>query len=210
MPFHINDNLEFFTRVTVFHFIFRRLADAEAELKKATENEQEVDGRVREAHSLLKEAEEDLSKINKALSNEESDLRILRQKLHDTLQKARVDEVELPMVSEGDEDMADGPDSQMSSFSHGTSRRSSQYHTQESSTQYSQRDDSRVAKDRRDAGKVDFSSMEEELRKSLSAVDEEKLKKKFESKIYKLNSEIEGIAPNMKVSEMFDNKHVSA
>ena len=170
-------------------------------MKEATEKEQEVEATVREAHSLLKEAEEDLSKINKALTNEESDLRILRQKLHDTLQKARVDEVELPMVGEEDVDMEDEPDSQMSSFSRSSTRRSSQYLTQESSTQYSQRDDSRVAKDRRDAGKVDFSSMEEELRKSLSAAEEEKLKKKFESKIYKLNSEIEGIAPNMKVSE---------
>jgi len=177
-----------------------KLADAEAELKTATEKEQEMEAVVREARSVLKEAEEDCSKVSKALTNEESDLARLRQKLHETLQKARVDEVDLPMTSDDDVEMDDvGEESQMSSTARSSKRRMSQHATQESSTAYSQRDNTVVAKDRRDAGKVDFSSMEDELRKSLSAAEEEKLKRKFESKISKLTAEIEGIAPNMKV-----------
>jgi structural maintenance of chromosome 1 len=168
-------------------------------LKEATEKEQEVEAIVCEARSVLKEAEEDCSKVNKALTNEESDLAKLRQKLHETLQKARVDEVDLPMV-DGDVDMdEEAEDSQMSSSARSSKRRLSQHATQESSTHYSQRENSIVAKDRRDTGKVDFSGMEEELRKSLSAAEEDKLKKKFESKISKLTAEIECIAPNMKV-----------
>lgn len=169
-------------------------------MKTATEKEQEMEAVVREARSVLKEAEEDCSKVSKALTNEESDLARLRQKLHETLQKARVDEVDLPMTSDDDVEMDDvGEESQMSSTARSSKRRMSQHATQESSTAYSQRDNTVVAKDRRDAGKVDFSSMEDELRKSLSAAEEEKLKRKFESKISKLTAEIEGIAPNMKV-----------
>ena len=155
---------------------------------------------VREARSILKEAEEDCSKVNKALNNEESDLAILRQKLHETLQKARVDEVDLPMASNEDVDMnEEGDGSQLSSSVRSSKRLFSQHATQESSTHFSQREDLKVAKDRRDTNTVDFSSMEEELRKSLSAAEEDKLRNKFESKISKLTAEIDGIAPNMKV-----------
>ena len=172
-------------------------------MKTATEKEQEMEAVVREARSVLKEAEEDSSKVSKALTNEESDLARLRQKLHETLQKARVDEVDLPMTSDDDDDDVEmddvGEESQMSSTARSSKRRMSQHATQESSTAYSQRDNNVVAKDRRDTGKVDFSGIEDELRKSLSAAEEEKLKKKFESKISKLTAEIEGIAPNMKV-----------
>jgi len=141
-----------------------RLADAEAELKEATEQEQAVEDVVREARAALKEAEEDCSKVTKALNNEESDLMVLRQKLHETLQKARVDEVELPMVSDDDTNMdedGEGEVSQVSSSARSSKRRLSQHATQESGTHFSQREDVKVAKDRRDAGKVDFSNMEE-------------------------------------------------
>jgi hypothetical protein len=180
-----------------------RLADAEAQLKLATEQEEEVEELVRAARNVLKEVEEDCSKLLKTLNNEESDLMVLRQKLHETLQKARVAEVELPLSSEEDADTnkdVEAEDSQMSSSARSSKRRLSQHATQESLTHFSQREDTKVAKDRRDAGKVDFSSMDEELRKSLPAAEEDKLRKKFESKISKLSAEIEGIAPNMKVS----------
>jgi hypothetical protein len=172
-------------------------------LKLATEQEEEVEELVRAARNALKEVEEDCSKLLKTLNIEESDLMVLRQKLHETLQKARVDEVELSVISEEDADTnrdVEAEDSQMSSSARSSKRRLSQHATQESLTHFSQREDSKVAKDRRDAGKVDFSSMDEELRKSLPAAEEEKLRKKFESKISKLSAEIEGIAPNMKVS----------
>ncbi|KAL7521334.1 hypothetical protein ACHAWX_006015 [Stephanocyclus meneghinianus] len=184
-----------------------KLADAEAELKQATEDEVAVEELVRAARNVLKEVEEDCSKAMKALNNEESDLMVLRQKLHETLQKARVDEVELPLISEEDTNTNkdfEAEESQMSSSARSSKRLLSQHATQESLTHFSQREDSKVAKDRKDAGKVDFSTMDEELRKSLPAAEEDKLRKKFESKIAKLSAEIEGIAPNMKAAEAFD------
>jgi len=183
-----------------------QLADAESCLKQAQSREQECEDAVREARNALKETERELSKITKKMNEEESDLMVLRQKLHETLQKARVDEVELPMVDEIAVPDYDGVGelerSESSESAH--ARRSShlsQHATQEStvSSHFSQREDSRVAKDRRDAGKVDFSGMEEELKMRRSASEEDKLRKKFDSKISKLSAEIEGIAPNMKV-----------
>lgn len=183
---------------------FFRLADAEAELKLAAERELELEEVVREARNVLKEAEDDCSKVTKTMNNEESDLMVLRQKLHETLQKARVDEVELPMVSAEDMDEDEAEGSEWSDSRQ--SRRLSQHATQEStlSSHFSQREDSRVAKDRRDAGKVDFSTMEEDFKLRRSASEEDKLRKKFESKISKLTAEIEGIMPNMKAAEAYD------
>mmetsp|Transcript_13150 Transcript_13150/g.27812 ORF Transcript_13150/g.27812 Transcript_13150/m.27812 type:complete len:1101 (-) Transcript_13150:41-3343(-) len=189
-----------------------QLADAESCLKQAQSREQECEDAVREARNALKETERELSKITKKMNEEESDLMVLRQKLHETLQKARVDEVELPMVDEIAVPDYDGVGelerSESSESAH--ARRSShlsQHATQEStvSSHFSQREDSRVAKDRRDAGKVDFSGMEEELKMRRSASEEDKLRKKFDSKISKLSAEIEGIAPNMKAAEAFDS-----
>ena len=61
-----------------------------------------------------------------------------------------------------------------------------------------------VVKDRKDASNVDFSNMDEDLKMRRSAAEKEKLQQKFESKISKLNQEIEGIAPNMKVRILVD------
>ncbi|KAL7551006.1 hypothetical protein ACHAWF_014212 [Thalassiosira exigua] len=189
-----------------------KLADAESTLKQAVELEQEKEEVVREARNALKEAEADHNKVTKTMNAEESDLMVLRQKLHETLQKARVDEVELPMPDEGDEmdeDEEGAEGTQASETATRSSRRSStQSETQESTTSFSQhfsqREAPNVTKDRRDAGRVDFSTMDEDLKMRRSASEEDKLRKKFEGKISKLNQEIEGIAPNMKASDAFD------
>jgi len=177
-----------------------KLADAEATLKTATEAEQEKDEFVREARNVLKEAEEDSSKATKSVNSEEGDLAVLRQKLHETLQKARVDEVELPVLDEDeemDEDDDEPTESQRSSrFSGSGTQESNSYH-------FSQRESAKITRDRKEASRVDFSNMDDDLKKRRSASEEDKLQKKFEGKISKLNQEIEGIAPNMKAADAF-------
>jgi len=178
-------------------------------LKQSTEEEQAKEEVVREARSVLKEAEGDYNKVAKTMNSEESDLMVLRQKLHETLQKARVDEVELPMLDaeDMDEDEEDEAESSQVSTSRSSRRNSTQSATQEStasSQHFSQREDSKVVKDRKEAGKVDFSTMDEDLKMRRSASEEDKLRKKFEGKISKFTQEIEGIAPNMKASDAFN------
>lgn len=183
-----------------------KLADAEATLKLAMESEKEKDDVVRDARKELKEAEGDASKITKSMNNEEGDLAVLRSKLHETLQKARVDEVELPMLDEddvpSDDDDTDKGSESRSRFSGSLS----QSNTQESafSTHFSQRESNKIRLDRKEASRVDFSNMDEDLKTRRSLPEEEKLQKKFESKISKLNQEIEGIAPNMKAADAFN------
>ena len=188
-----------------------KLADAEATLKQAVEAEQEKEEVVRDARGQLKEAESDCNRVTKTMNAEEADLAQLRQKLHETLQKARVDEVELPMLDDDGMDEDDEDDEVLTSETGGTrSRRSSSQGTTTQGTQetssehYSQREAPNVSKDRREASKVDFEGMDEDLKMRRSASEEDKLRKKFESKISKLTQEIEGIAPNMKASDAFD------
>ena len=188
-----------------------QLADAEATLKEAQEAEQAQDGLVREGRAALKEAEADHTKVTKAVNAQESELMVLRQKLHETLQKARVDEVELPTLGAGDaggeEEDAEGGGgvSESQGSSRSSRRRASQpSETQESlvsSQHFSQGEDAKVAEDRREASRVDFSTMDEDLKMRRSAAEDDKLRKKFEVKISKLTQEIEGIAPNMKVGD---------
>lgn len=177
-----------------------KLADAESSLKQASEKEQELEEVVREARDALKEAEGDCSKVQKQVNAEDNDLAVLRQTLHETLQKAKVDEVDLPVADDNDEMEEDDDEVESSDLSGGRrSRRSSQPSTTQDSTHFSQRSNSMVVKDRKDASNVDFSNMDEDLKMRRSAAEKEKLQQKFESKISKLNQEIEGIAPNMKV-----------
>jgi structural maintenance of chromosome 1 len=183
-----------------------KLADAESSLKQAMEKEQELEEVVREARDALNEAEGDSSKVQKQVNAEDNDLAVLRQTLHETLQKAKVDEVDLPMASTDDMEEDDDDDDEVegSDLSGGRrSRRSSQQSTTQDSTHFSQRSNSMVVKDRKDASNVDFSNMDEDLKMRRSAAEKEKLQQKFESKISKLNQEIEGIAPNMKVGDVF-------
>jgi len=182
-----------------------KLADAESSLKQATEKEQDLEEAVREARDALNEAEGDSSKVQKQVNAEDNDLAVLRQTLHETLQKAKVDEVELPVASDDDEMEEDDDEVESSDLSGGRrSRRSSQQSSTQDSTHFSQRNNSMVVKDRKDASNVDFSNMDEDLKMRRSAAEKEKLQQKFESKISKLNQEIEGIAPNMKAADAFD------
>ena len=180
-----------------------KLADVEATLMQAVEAEREKEEVVRVARNALKEAEDESSKEFMTLNASENDLMILRQKLHETLQKASVEEVELPMLDteQSNEDDGDIVDTQQSSVR--TNSRS-----QESGTAYSehfsQRDDSKVVKDKKIACNVDFTAMDGELKMCRSSSENAKLKTKFEGKISKLTQEIEGIAPNMKASDAFD------
>lgn len=180
-----------------------KLADVEATLMQAVEAEREKEDVVRVARNVLKEAEDDSGKEFMTLNASENDLMILRQKLHETLQKASVEEVELPMLDteQSNEDDGDIVDTQQSSVR--TNSRS-----QESGTAYSehfsQRDDSKVVKDKNIACNVDFTAMDGELKMCRCSSETAKLKTKFEGKISKLTQEVEGIAPNMKASDAFD------
>ena len=186
-----------------------KLADAEASFKQAMESEQENDEVVRDARNVLKEAEGDLNKVTKSMNAEESDIMVLRQNLHETLQKARVDEVDLPMLDADDMDEDEDADNEASESTKRSSRRSGSLSgslgtgTQDSE-HFSQRGDPKVSEDRKAASNIDFSAIDENLKMCRSASEEHALKKKFEGKISKLTQDIEGIAPNMKASDAFD------
>jgi len=214
-----------------------KLANAEDDVKEVQEREKEQDGLVREAQKEHSEAQAEQLRIQKAINTETGALERLRGKLHETLQKARVDEVDLPLVrSTNDEEDEDEEEEESGSGSQRRTRkgrkrgnndddedeemeeagsssagassdgRFSNLMSQESnlSTHFSQRDDVKVIKDRKDAGRVDFEQLDRKLRKRLSDRDEKKLRKEFEDQINKLAALIEGMSPNLRASDQFD------
>ena len=172
------------------------LANAEAEVKEAAEAEEQHDEEVQAAQTQYNEAQSERQKASKAINNGEVALERLRGTLHETLQKARVEEVELPMLDEGQSDSEEeGENTQLSS-----SRGGSQALTQDSSMPaFSQADNLKVVRDKKQASKVDFSGLEEHMKQRPSDREERRINKDFEDQLNKLTAEIENTNPNMKV-----------
>ena len=187
----------------------KKLEEAKAKVDEATEDEKALEENLKTLQKDFSETQKERQKVSKAVAAEEANLERLRGKLHETLQKARVEEVELPMlggspnapgrktrsgqrISEGsDEEDVRGSESQVSEM-----------RTQESigMTQYSQENNPKVMRDRNEAAKIDFSKMRSDLKQRLSDREERKVRKDFEDQRDKIEAEIEGMRPNMKVS----------
>lgn len=159
--------------------INQNLVEAEEKCVELSENEKQQDLEVREVQQEFGEAQAERLKLSKTINTEEATLERLRGKLHETLQKARVEEVDLPLISlTGDKSRAsrsrrsDGQELSAADSSIGLSNALSQESTV--STHFSQSQDTRVQKDRRDASKVDFSGLSKELKQRLKSDREEK------------------------------------
>ena len=75
-----------------------RLEEAAVAVKEASDKEKEFDESVKAAQQRFSEAQANRVETSKAITTEESALERLRGKLHETLQKSRVEEVDLPML----------------------------------------------------------------------------------------------------------------
>lgn len=198
-----------------------QLKMAEANLKEASVKEKGFESQVATAQAAFKETQEACAKIKKQINTEEAGLERLRGRLHETLQKARVEKVELPMVGlngepralgsraqrrhrRGSDDDDDEDDESLpaTSDSNGLTQTTT---TQNSRgiTQYSQSDNPVMVRDQQEASTVDLSQLPDSLKKRLGDREEKKLRKEFEDKLNKIAADIESITPNMKASEAF-------
>jgi structural maintenance of chromosome 1 len=189
------------------------LAHAESTVKKAADKEKSFDDAVQAAQSAYSDAQTERNKMSKAITSAESALERLRGKLHETLQKARVEEVDLPVVGVSSSQVgrvrsshrspANDEDDTQNTASDRTSDRAMTQETT-ATTHFSQADDTRVVKDRKDAAKIDFSQMATKFKQRLSDRDEKKVRKDFEDKLSNVARDIESMAPNMKAGEAFE------
>lgn len=187
-----------------------QMADIESELEEASGFEKEFEDGVSTAQAAYKEAQSENKKLSKTINTEESNLERLRAKLHETLQKARVEEAEIPLLGADDTD-ADEITDQSSRISRANRRGqndgdaedlgSSELMTQGTvmSTHFSQHDDSRVMKDRNDTNRIDLSRLQKQLKQRVSDKKEKEMHKTFADDIEKVTAQIEGMSPNMKV-----------
>ena len=186
-----------------------KLADLESDLEEASGVEKEREDGVRTAQSAYKEAQANNTKLSKAINTEEATLERLRAKLHETLQKARVEEAEIPFID------ADDVESTVDNSSRGSRaqrRNQSDADTEDQSSSepmtqgtqgtmhFSQQDDSRVMKDRNDTNRIDFSHLSKQRKQRRSDRQERELNKTFADDIEKVSAQIENMSPNMKVS----------
>lgn len=195
----------------------RQLEEAETAVKTASDTEKELEADVQAAQTAFNDAQAECTQLSKAFSTEEAALERIRGKLHETLQKARVEEVELPLLGPDggkvnsrrtrsrrrsrEEDEEEEEEDRESTQASGTQVSSTHQMTENSRamTQYSQADNPVVMRDQESAAKVDYSLMPDSLKQRLSDREEKKLRNQFEEKLTKINLEIETITPNMKV-----------
>lgn len=199
-----------------------KLEEAEDSLKEATENEKLYEDEVQTAQAAFKEAQNACAQLKKQMSTEEAALERLRGKLHETLQKARVEKVELPMVglngepaalggrtrsrrsraNDDDEEETEGVSQRTSTESQSMSQTMTQDSRGPALTQFSQDDNPVVVRDQQQASTVDLSHVSDHLKKRLSDREEKKMRKDFEDKLNKIAADLESITPNMKVSKI--------
>lgn len=196
----------------------KALAEADEAVKEASTKEAEFDDEVKSLQKDFKESQNERSRVSKAVATEENAIEHLRGKLHETLQNARLEEVELPVIGaegqggrrtrsgrhigESSEEEEEGDDDD---DDESPSTQPSEARTQNSllATQWSQDSNPKVAADRDDAEKLDFSRMRADLKERLTDREERKVRKEFEDARAKIEAEIEGMAPNMKAHEAF-------
>lgn len=201
----------------------KKLAEEEKALEKAVKVEQERDEEVQEAQTAFTEAKNERAKATKAITSEEHVLERLRGKLHETLQKARVEEIDLPLVKkskskskrkrgsqnnedeEDDESEDEEPQSQsLRSASQTAGWSMPQSQETNATTKFSQAEYPAVAKDRKDTSRIDFSSLRPALKNtSLSDREEAKLQKQFDDELQKLVVDMDDLTPNLKAAEAF-------
>lgn len=178
------------------------LEKAKAAMEEANTNEKECEELVKAAQTQYVHAQSEVGSVQKHINTEEATLERLRGKLHETLQKARVEKVELPLVGRtGPLRSRRSRRSQSQTGEDGVSQISE---TQESSnvptmTQLSQENYPAAVQDQQQAAQVDFEGMDAALKKRGSDREDRKIRKDFEDKVVKLTSEIDNITPNMKV-----------
>ena len=186
------------------------LEEAEEAVIRAQEEERSTEENAKVLQSDFKEAQKQRNAVSKFVASEESALEQLRGRLSENLQRARLEEVFLPVlgvdgtpgsgrttrsgrrISLENEDEEDEDEEML-----GTQETRN---TNPTATQYSQEGDPKVVADKSEAEKLDFTKLRSDLKERLSDREVAQVKKDFEEKRMKIDAEIEGIVPNMKVS----------
>mmetsp|Transcript_23043 Transcript_23043/g.30089 ORF Transcript_23043/g.30089 Transcript_23043/m.30089 type:complete len:710 (+) Transcript_23043:1-2130(+) len=191
--------------------VAQTFAEAEERFQQEKNLVEEKDAETRTLQSEKEKAAKEKSKIGRKIANEEIQIERLRGKMHDVLQKARVEEVDLNAsgsnddVSETESENAGDeiieieiPDT-MSLLSQGTRGGGD-----DDSVRFSQADNPAVQKDAATMLKVDF-SMLKRYKEVKSNQHLEEVLQKYVSEMNSIQSECEKMQPNMKAFEKYDN-----
>jgi structural maintenance of chromosome 1 len=189
--------------------IREHLEEAVAAVAKAEEDEKEQEASVAQCQKEVNRIQKERSEISKKISNVDAHLERLRGQLHETLQKARIEEVALPLLDEdGRRRSRSSRASRSSQGTHDEDDPSSDEDEADDShahagtqvaTQFSQPDNPVVVRDQSEAARLDFSRLRSSLKQKLTEQEEKHLRKEFEAKIEKIQAEISSMNPNMKV-----------
>ena len=192
--------------------IARAINDLNAKKLEYDESQKKSNALLRTIQSKHLEVQNKKNEVKKKISGEEILVERARVHLHEILQKAHVDEIDLPHVddegsAEGSSETAgEGDDSTVAGS--GRSRRSSASMSKASartaqSSHFSQSDNPVVARDQRDAALVDLSSAaakyNNKSKQQLGALEADLVKK-----ITSLTNELDVVQPNMHAVKRYE------
>lgn len=153
------------------------------------------------------------TEVSSKITHEESALERIRARVHEILQKARVDEVELPTLEGANEDEDEDEDgseigSEEGSASKGKpgSRGSSSLSSsgEDVSTHPSQSQATKIKKDKKELFQIDFSSLPKKEKAAKAREDQEAARKRYHDRIAELQGEVERMQPNMRALEKYE------
>lgn len=178
--------------------LLRKVEASDKRIAEAKEAAAAKEKEVRETQVVFVRRRKERTAIGKKSAAEEADLERLRARLHDVLQRAQIEEVDLPM--RGREQDSESDDEESSGSNSGVSS------TQDSRNQphWSQSGDKVVARDRKVAHRVDLAQLKRSLR-NLGPHELDETLTKQKAQLAVLKAEVERMQPNLKALGQFQS-----
>eukprot|EP00611_Tribonema_gayanum_P013793 TRINITY_DN2500_c0_g1_i2.p1 TRINITY_DN2500_c0_g1~~TRINITY_DN2500_c0_g1_i2.p1 ORF type:complete len:879 (-),score=399.53 TRINITY_DN2500_c0_g1_i2:546-3182(-) len=185
--------------------LMRKAEELDGVVKERKEAAGAKEKEVRAVQSERQKRAKERASIGKKMTAEETALERLRARLHEVLQRAAVEEVDLPMKDQPEDADGDEAMSEASGSTHSRSRQLSadtSQSQQESGPHFSQAESRTVQKDKEATARVDLDQLKKHRRVS-SAHELQEILGQYTTKIAALRTELQRMQPNLKALDQF-------
>ena len=169
------------------------LQKSEASLASSRSELEVSEVEIRQVQAERAAAARERATVSRKITAEETSVEQLRSKLQTVMQKAKVEEVDLPMMDRGSE--GEGKEQEQEREDEGGGE----------AVQGNGLEDAADGEPQVDANLIDYSKLRDERRKVRDHGHSEEVRREYELAVTVLQSELESMQPNMKAVERFDD-----
>eukprot|EP01084_Bolivina_argentea_P069262 126066_1 len=184
----------------------KRVTDAQSKLTASQADVAEKENDVKKIHEEKAKHTKDKAEKGKRVTVEEGALERLRARLHQVLQKARVEEVQLPMKkNQGGGDMSEDDDeeSECSSKDPSGEQESNDEGTSAASKRFSQSDSKTVCQDEAAASRIDLSKLKSHRRIEGGGAKLETILSGYVTRMGEMKTALDRLQPNLRATKNY-------